>query len=307
MTTTAIAHTNGAALIADGFTSEQVQLIKDQVCVGGTDNELKLFLYQAKRMGLDPLARQIYAIKRGPKMSIQVSIDGFRLIADRSGKYAPGRAATFEEKGNQIVSATAYVNKLVSGTWHEVSAVAYWSEYAQQSPMWQKMPRTMLAKCAESLALRKAFPAELSGVYSDSEMEQADAPQAEPPQVVTPSEVIPAPITRQLADTDAKKDELTRVNAHFWASVREAAQGQAIPAGDVDAVVHHVLNAAYQLKSLTELTAPKLKAFGRRLSEPGVFAEKWSEWCAANAEDIPGFDDVTQGQIDGDNMAVRND
>jgi phage recombination protein Bet len=300
--TTAIAHTNGAAMIADGFTNEQVQLIKDQVCVGGTDNELKLFLYQAKRMGLDPLARQIYAIKRGPKMSIQVSIDGFRLIADRSGKYAPGRAATFEEKGNQIVSATAYVNKLVAGSWHEVSATAYWSEYAQQSPMWQKMPRTMIAKCAESLALRKAFPAELSGVYSDSEMEQADTPHA----VESPAQIhLAAPITRQLADTDKKKDEQGRAMASFWINVREAAQGQGIPNGDVDAVVHFALDKAMKLKSLTELNPVKLKGFGARLSEPGKFAELWSEWCAS--QEIPRFDDVTAAQIDGDNMAAQAD
>ena len=62
------------------------------------------------------------------------------------------------------------------GAWHEVAATAIWGEYAQPSgPMWKKMPHLMLAKCAEALALRRAFPAELSGVYIKKEMDQADS------------------------------------------------------------------------------------------------------------------------------------
>jgi hypothetical protein len=70
------------------FNDDQIALIKRQVCVGATDDELKMFLHQAQRSGLDPLARQIYAIKRNGKMTIQTSIDGFRVVAQRSGQYA---------------------------------------------------------------------------------------------------------------------------------------------------------------------------------------------------------------------------
>ena len=150
-----------------------------------------------KKTGLNPFAKQIHAVMRKTKdghntMTIQTSVDGFRLIADRTGCYAPGREATYEynDKGD-LVSATAYVKKMTKdGTWHEVSANAAWDEYAvyyneKPSTFWAKMPRVMLSKCAESLALRKAFPAEMSGIYTREEMQQADNDAR--PEVVTDS------------------------------------------------------------------------------------------------------------------------
>lgn len=161
--------------IAPNMTREQVDLIKRTVCKDSTDSELKLFLYTAARTGLDPLARQIHAVKRAGTMTIQTGIDGYRLIADRTGKYAPGPITVAMSKdGAKVESATAVVKKLVGGEWVEVSATAYFEEYrVANSPMWTKMPRLMLSKCAEALALRRAFPAELSGVYTAEEMEQA--------------------------------------------------------------------------------------------------------------------------------------
>lgn len=166
-----------------GFDPDTVALIKEQVARGATDTELSLFLYTASRTGLDPLARQIYCIKRWDSslnkevMSTQVSIDGLRLVADRTGRYAPGRAPTFEyDAHGKLVAATSYVLKYVRGTWHEVAATAYYDEYAAKkrdgtpTAMWATKPRIMLAKCAEALALRRAFPAELSGLYTSDEM-----------------------------------------------------------------------------------------------------------------------------------------
>lgn len=157
-------------------------LIKRLYCKGSTDDELNLFMHACKRTGLDPFMRQIYAIKRGPSMTIQTGIDGFRLIAERTGNYSPGRepSFTYDEKGN-LTSATAYIKKMTSDkTWHEVAATAYMEEYKVDQGLWKKMPRTMLAKCAESIALRKAFPAELSGIYTKDEMDQADSKEIQP-------------------------------------------------------------------------------------------------------------------------------
>jgi len=164
----------------DQFSLEQVDLIKQTVCKGASDAELQFFLCVCMRTGLDPFMKQIYSIPRSGQRTIQVSIDGSRSIADKTNKYMPGRKPTFSynPKG-ELFSATSYVKKMASdGSWHEIEAEALWTEYNPgNNPIWKKMPHTMLAKCAEALALRKAFPSHLSGIYTNEEMHQAEAPQ----------------------------------------------------------------------------------------------------------------------------------
>lgn len=154
----------------------KIDLIKRTLCKGLTNDELELFIHACNRTGLDPFMKQIYAIKRGGTMTIQTAIDGFRVIAERTGRYVPGREPTFAfDSHKNVISATCYVKKMDSkGNWHEIGATAYFSEYSANNSFWQRMPCLMIAKCAEALALRKAFPADLSGIYTSEEMEQAD-------------------------------------------------------------------------------------------------------------------------------------
>ncbi len=180
------------------FNEQQIDLIKNSICKGATNEELQFFIYACQRTGLDPFARQIYSVPRGGQRTIQTSVDGFRLIADRSGRYAPGREPTFAyDKNGNLESATSYVMKQTKdGTWHEVSANAHYSEYNAGSPLWKKMPRAMLSKCAECLALRKAFPAEMSGLYGQEEMDQADSK----PHHTEKNEVVVAISTQQAVE-----------------------------------------------------------------------------------------------------------
>lgn len=178
------------------FTSEQVDLIKRTVANSATNDELAIFLHQCQRTGLDPLAKQIHFVKRSGKMAIQTAIDGYRLIADRTGKYAGNDDPTFSDEDAKGFPGKASVTvwKMVGGVRCPFTATARWDEYfpgEQQGFMWKKMPHVMLGKCAEALALRKAFPQELSGVYTNEEMEQA-GPGDVRPQVETERPAIPA-------------------------------------------------------------------------------------------------------------------
>lgn len=181
------------------FSLEQKSVIKNTFCKDLTDNDFSIFLYACARTGLDPFMRQIYAVPRfdggTKKMTIQTGIDGYRLIAERTKRYAPGKPTEFVyDKEGRLFSSTSYVKKQTGdGTWHEVSATAIFSEYAQTTKtgdltkFWKQMGHTMIAKCAEALALRKAFPAELSGVYTAEEMQQAE--KAEEPIVTVVEEI----------------------------------------------------------------------------------------------------------------------
>ena len=196
------------------FTETEIDLIKTTICKDATDSELKLFLYQAKTTGLNPMARQIYAVKRwdGQQkkqvMGIQVSIDGFRLIAERTGEYT-GQVGPFWcgsdgvwkdvwlSKEAPAASKVGVMRKnFVEPCW----GVARFAAYSQTTKegnlnsMWQKMGDIMIAKCAEALALRKAFPQELSGLYTSDEMGQANNEPAN----VTPKKE-PTPLSKPKA------------------------------------------------------------------------------------------------------------
>jgi len=173
------------------ITPEQVDLVKSVVFKGATDEELKLFFFECRRRGVHPLDRLIHPVVRKDKdgtrrVSFQTSIDLFRSEAEGTGEYRGQKDVEYgpmtewdkiDKKVPEYAKATIKRFDEHTGDIIEISATAYWEEYypgEQLGFQWRKMPRLMLGKCAEALALRKAFPRKLAGLYTFEEMQLTD-------------------------------------------------------------------------------------------------------------------------------------
>lgn len=184
---------------ADAFgklSRPQLELIKRTVAKGASDDELRLFIQVCKGASLNPFLKQVFLVPRWDSVAgrevraIQVSIDGFRAIAESSGVYAgnddpiydgeteiniPAGKTSVAKKLNVPNKATVTVYKMVEGSRYAFTATARWSEYYPGPKMgfqWHIRPYLMLGKCSEALALRKAFPKLLSGMYAQEEMDK---------------------------------------------------------------------------------------------------------------------------------------
>ena len=189
----------------------QLALIKNTIAADCTDAEFDLFVEAAKSYRLDPFRKQIIPLvfsknnagKR--RMSIVVTRDGLRIMAQRCGNYRPATKPAEYVIDEALKSPTNPLGILCaritlwqrddhSGDWYEVAGEAYWDEFAPvmdewaydeqagtRKPTgrktvennWARMPRVMIAKCAEAQALRAGWPDQFSGVYVQEEMDKA--------------------------------------------------------------------------------------------------------------------------------------
>lgn len=184
------------AYVPDDVSNKEqyIQLVNQQVM--GKDKQgnqrpnadLIYFLQVCRTTGLNPFSKQVYAVYRWDSkagkevMSIQAGIDGLRSVAEKSGLYAGSDAGEFtypsdpNSKFPIKASVTVYKLNSITGERMPTTATALWDEYYPgdaQGMMWKKMPETMLEKCAEAKALRKAFP-NVAQVYTPEEMQQAE-------------------------------------------------------------------------------------------------------------------------------------
>jgi len=200
---------------ASDWTREQIETIKQTVSRGANDAQLALFLKTCRSRGLDPFVKQVYFTPQG----IIVSIDGLRAIAERTGAYAPGATRYEYDENKSLVAAFVSVKKYVNGTWFDVEESAFYEEYRGTSPIWKKMPRVMLAKCAEARALRRAFSSDLSGLYAAEEMDQAQRDERPVEVTVLPAAdagrdySVAADAIRNATDLDALKTVATMIQS----------------------------------------------------------------------------------------------
>lgn len=178
---------NGAVATPQDFSTQQIELIKKTIMPGADEVEFATFLNLCKAKRLDPLTRQIYAIKpRNGGWQTFASIDGLRVIAQRSGQYAGQVGPLWCGEDGKWVDvwlasgspAAAKVGVLRKGWPEPLWGVATFRSYGKDQGTWSKMPDVMLAKCAEAIALRKAFPDDLAALYVREEFDAPEAPES---------------------------------------------------------------------------------------------------------------------------------
>lgn len=248
MTATALAKTTPSQLARFGFAAEDVELISRTYAKGTTPDELALFLAVARHTGLDPFQRQIYAVKRwdperqSEVMAIQIGIDGYRVASERTGEddgmdppmWCGPDGKWVDVWLSEEPPRAARVSVYRKGRQRPYTATALWSAYAQKKKdgslnrMWRTMGPHMLAKCAEALARRAAFPAQLSNTTTDDEIQDAefvDRPLASALPVVDQASAVPKPAhAAQSAATGSRlsDEEATAYHAKITSAKADA-------------------------------------------------------------------------------------
>ena len=169
------------------YSPATVQTVRETIFKGANDAELQLFFHKCLSVGCHPLDGLIHPSKfqdgnqGGTRVVFLTTIDLFRARAEDTGKYDGQDEPEFEhgDIGDDDFVHPTYcrINIYKKGIDRPTVGTADWDEFYPSEPkkqfMWKKMPKVMLAKCAEAQGLRKAFPQALNKLYAEEEMMQA--------------------------------------------------------------------------------------------------------------------------------------
>jgi phage recombination protein Bet len=291
----AMVHAPTRADLSVRFTVEQQKVILDTCCGGAAPNEAKALIAIAEARGLNPILGECYFVKRydsqtgKEKWAVQAAIDSFRIKAEQTGLYAGQDEPEYEYDKDGFVTLARV--KVWRKDWPRPAVgVARWSEYVQTkkdgSPtrFWAQMPHNQLAKCAEALALRKAFPAVLSKVYVTEEMDQAE------------NAVPYTPAATQIGPARTAPALTSGIEPGLFESM--CAQ---IDAAETKAAINKVAVAAKKALAAGALSAPHYGALGHAAETKRklIASDKPSDPVApAVSDDGPGYDDASEAEAD---------
>ena len=183
------------------LTPEQIKLLELNKIIpqGCPKSQVEFFALVCEKKKLDPFLRQIHLVERKSKdnfgkwvasYTIQAGIDGMRVIAQRNCKIISYKRWT--EKREDDLYGICEIATEDRGTYKdELPYQEYVQTKADGKPnhFWVKFPQTMMKKCAEESVLRMMAPEDLSGVYGDDEMMQADGENGKTKELPTAKEV----------------------------------------------------------------------------------------------------------------------
>ena len=201
-----------------GWTDDQKKLVFNTVAKDLSRADQALFEAVCLSSGLDPLRKEVYAVVRGGKMSIQTGIDGYLKLANQTKELNGMEVLFFDDQGNEsevwikrTPPAACLVRVYRKGADYPFTASCRFDAYSQSNNMWKKFPETMLAKATTTLALRRGFADVIAGIASADEMDQAGlaAPEAlsqgTPEATHTPKPKPPATGMKAKAPVTAKR------------------------------------------------------------------------------------------------------
>lgn len=287
----ALVHAPQRADLSVRFTPEQQQIILDTCCGGAPLSEARALIAIAEARGLNPILQECYFVKRWDsenrreKWAVQAAIDSFRIKAEQTGLYAGQDEPEYEYDKEGLVTLARV--RVWRKDWPRPAVgVARWDEYVQTTKegkptrFWQRMPHNQLAKCAEALAMRKAFPAVLAKVYVTEEMGQADNEAPYVPQMSSGRDapaLPPAPASEPRTDSGTFAKLCARLDAaEDMATINgiASAAGKAHKAAQItDGQLESIKSAVVRKRALVSQTVPEpptsQNAVERDEREPG--------------------------------------
>lgn len=255
------------------WTRERVDLIKRTICPKGIrDDAFALFIEQCKRSGMDPLLKEAFCVPRRQKVGdnwvemhvFQPAESGMLARAERFPDFKGIQASAVYAEDDIIVDQGEGVVRhsfnparrkgQLAGAWarvvreHKLPVVVWldFQGYVQQTPLWSKIPTTMIEKCARVAALRKAYPEAFGGLYIAEEMpgEEEDNGSKARKRTDTERKALPPP-----PEDPLPPEKHAEIEAQFRAA-SEQVTGNPVPPSEEET---HVLTGVHKGKRIVDL------------------------------------------------------